>query len=242
MEIMKNIYQISGGSYANIVNIYVIKGTDSLIMVDTAETASDYQMLEDNLRYWGLDRFPVSCVLLSHKHLNHIGNAWRYRERGARIVAGDKDAEAIEKGITEQICDYDPFPKKEPYVPCKVDLRVRDGDEFEAAGLRFKVYEVPGHTMGSVFYELKMDGRIILFTGDVLNVKKDCSGAYLGWEGGIDFDRGAFFESIKKFSLLDCDVILPGHFQTCMQGGGRILRDAYKVALEEWRQPSVSIE
>ena len=144
MEIMKNIYQISGGSYANIANIYVIKGTDSLIMVDTAETASDYQMLEDNLRYWGLDRFPVSCVLLSHKHLNHIGNAWRYRERGARIVAGDKDAEAIEKGITEQICDYDPFPKKEPYVPCKVDLRVRDGDEFEAAGLRLRYMKFPG--------------------------------------------------------------------------------------------------
>lgn len=242
MEIMKNIYQISGGSYANIANIYVVKGKDSLVMIDTAETASDYQLMEDNLRYWGLDRYPVSHVLLSHKHLNHIGNAYRYRERGARIVAGAKDADAIEGGIMEEICDFDPFPAKEPYVPCKVDLRVEDGDEFEAAGLKFKVYEVPGHTMGSVFYQVVMDGKIILFTGDVLNVKKDCSGAYLGWEGGYDFDRDAFFESIKRFSVLECDVILPGHFQACMREGSRILQDAYRVALEEWRKPAVPKE
>lgn len=242
MEIMKNIYQISGGSYANIANIFVVKGKNGLVMIDTAETASDYQMLEENMRYWGLDQFPLTHVLLSHKHLNHIGNAWRYSQKGASIVAGIRDADAIEKGILEEICDYDPFPAKEPYIPCRVDLRVRDGDEFEAAGLRFKVYEVPGHTMGSVFYELRMEDKIILFTGDVLNVKQDCSGAYLGWEGGYDFDRNVFFESVKRFSTLECDVILPGHFQACMQEGSRILRDAYRIALEEWRQPAIPKE
>ena len=242
MEIRKNIIQISGGAYANIANIFVIKGKDSLIMIDTAETASDHEMLQTNMAYWGLDRYPVSHVLLTHKHFNHIGNAWRYQKKGAVIVAGAMDADAIETGNLEEICDYDPFPAKEAYIPCKVDLRVKDGDIFEAAGLSFQVFEVPGHTKGSVFYQLTMENQILLFTGDVLNVKEDCSGAYLGWEGGYDFDRNAFFESIKKFSRLQCDVILPGHFQLCMQAGSRILNDAYRIALTEWRKPSVPKE
>lgn len=238
MQILKNVYQILGGSYANIANIFVIKGKDSLVLIDTAETPEEYEMMEANMKYWGLDQYPISHVLISHKHLNHIGNAWKYRERGAVIVAGDADADAIEQGIINEICDFNPFPKKPPYIPCKIDLRVKDGDTFEAAGLTFKVYEVPGHTDGSVFYEVELDGQVLLFTGDVLNVQDDCRGAYLGWEGGMDFNRNKFFESVKRFSRLKCDVILPGHYQLCMQDGSRILNDAYRVALEEWRQPA----
>lgn len=242
MQLTKNIYQILGGSYANIANIYLIRGKDSLILVDTAETEEDYRIMEENRRFWGLDQYPISHVLLSHKHLNHIGNAYRYAEKGAKIVAGRYDADAIETGSLSEICDFDPFPAKAPYIPCRVDLRVKDGDEFEAAGFSVKVYEVPGHTKGSVFYEFKMEDKVVLFTGDVLNVAKDCSGAYLGWEGACDFDRDAFFESIRRFSRLKCDIILPGHFQVCMRGGSRILNDAYRVALEEWRKPAVAKE
>lgn len=123
MEVVKNIYQVLGGSYANIANIFVIKAGDELVLVDTAETEAEYEMILENIRGWGLDRYPISCVLLSHKHLNHIGNAYRFREQGAQIVAGYRDAEAIEQGIITEICDFYPFPKKVPYVPCKVIAR-----------------------------------------------------------------------------------------------------------------------
>ncbi len=242
MEVVKNIYQVLGGSYANIANIFVIKAGDELVLVDTAETEAEYEMILENIRGWGLDRYPISCVLLSHKHLNHIGNAYRFREQGAQIVAGYRDAEAIEQGIITEICDFYPFPKKVPYVPCKVDRKVRDGDRIRVGNCEFEVFEVPGHTDGSVFYKLEMDGKVIFFTGDVLNVDHDCQGATLGWEGGIDYNREEFFESIKRFSKFRCDIILPGHYQLCLQDGTRIMNDAYRVALETWRLPGIREE
>lgn len=239
MQIMNNIYQVLCGEYANIANIFVIKGKDSLIVVDTAETEEEYKIIRKNMAYWGLDQYPVSHVLISHKHKNHIGNAWRFREEGAVIVAGEKDSDAIEQGITNQICDYYPYPKKEDYISCKVDIRVKDGDIFEAGGITFEVIEVPGHTDGSVFYKFEMEGKTIYLTGDVLNVGEDCSSAYLGWEGGVDFDRNRFFESVKRFSRFQCDIILPGHYQLCMQNGTKIFNDAYRIPLEEWRKPGI---
>lgn len=219
-----------------------MKARDELVLIDSAETEEEYGMILENMAFWGLNRYPISYVLLSHKHLNHIGNAYKFREKGARIVAGVQDAEAIENGTLTDICDFAPFPRKKPYVPCKIDRKVKDGDCIEVGGLQFEVIEVPGHTDGSVFYRLVMEEKVIFFTGDVLNVDHDCKGALLGWEGGVDYNRRKFFESIKRFSRFQCDVILPGHYQLCMQDGSRIMNDAYRVALTQWRQPCVTIE
>lgn len=243
MQILKNVYQILGASYADIANIYVIEGEDGqLILVDTAETEEDYMLMKENMRLWGLDERKITHVLLTHKHFNHIGNAWRFRETGAKIVAGREDADAIETGNINEICDFNPFPKKEEYIPCGVDLRAKEGDCFKAAGIEVTVHEAPGHTRGSVFYEMIQEDRHLLFTGDALGVDEDCAGASLGWEGGVDYDRQQFFESIKRFSVMSCDIILPGHFQVCMQQGGQILNDAYRLALESWRAPGIHRE
>lgn len=242
MQIMNNVYQVLGGAYANIANIFAVKTDNGLVLIDSAETEEEYELILENMRYWGLEKYPISYVLLSHKHLNHIGNAYRFREMGAKIVAGVRDADAVEKGIITEICDYAPFPKKKQYVPCPVDIKVKDGDSIKAGNLCFEVTEVPGHTDGSVFYRLELKGKVIYFTGDVLNVAPDCTGATLGWEGGIDYNRDIFFDSIRRFSKFECDIILPGHYQLCLQDGSRIMNDAYRAALEEWRQPSVVIE
>lgn len=242
MQVMKNIYMVLGGPYANIANIFVIKGDDSLVIVDTAETKEEYDTIKENMRYWGLDEYPISHVLISHKHKNHIGNAHRFREEGAQIVAGRYDSDAIEKGIINEICDYANFPLKDEYVPCKVDMRVKDGDVFEASGITFEVFEVPGHTDGSVFYKFSMEGKTIWLTGDVLNIVDDGKRAYLGWAGGMDFNRSLFFESIKRFSKFEGDIILPGHYQLCMQDATRIFNDSYRIPFEEWRQPAVLTE
>ena len=119
---------------------------------------------------------------------------------------------------------------------------MKDGDKIRVGECEFEVFEVPGHTDGSVFYKLEMNGQIIYFTGDVLNVDHDCQGATLGWEGGIDYNREEFFNSIKRFSRFQCDIILPGHYQLCMQDGTRIMNDAYRVALERWRLPTICKE
>ena len=244
MQVMRDIYMLLGPPYANIANVFAIKHNDALVIIDTAETEPEYRIIKENMKQWGLDRCTVSHILLSHKHLNHIGNLNRFKQDypDLKVVAGIRDADSIENGDINEICDFDPFPAKETYTPVKVDLRVKDGDRFEAAGNMFTVYEVPGHTAGSVFYQFEHEEQSVWLTGDVLNMAGDCMGAHLGFEGAVDFSRKEFFESIKRFSKFKGDIILPGHFQMCLGGATRIFNDAYRVALEAWRKPAIGKE
>jgi glyoxylase-like metal-dependent hydrolase (beta-lactamase superfamily II) len=227
---------VSGDAYGFISNIFAIKGRDSVVLTDTGEDEDDLRTIDEGLKYWGLSELPITHVLISHVHFGHVANAHILRKRGAKIVAGEADADGIETG-NEKIVDFPPF-KKKPYVPCPVDVKVNDGDVIEAGGLNFEAIGVPGHTAGSMFFKLVMDGKTVIFTGDVLSVGEDCAYAKLGWTGAVDYNRFDYFDSVRKFSKLDADLILPAHFQLCLKDGWKILQNAYLQALMEWRQPA----
>lgn len=236
MQVVKNIFMVSGDAYGFISNIFAIKGKDAVILTDTGEDEDDLRTIDEGLKYWGLSELPISHVLVSHVHFGHVANSHIFRKRGAKIVAGEADVDGIETG-NEKIVDFPPF-KKKPYVPCPVDIKVNDGDVLEAAGVKIEVIGVPGHTAGSMFYRVAMGGKTVIFTGDVLSVEPDCRAAKLGWTGAVDYNRLDYFDSVKKFSKLDADAILPAHFQLCLRDGWKILQNSYLQALMEWRQPA----
>ncbi len=239
MQVLKNLYRIVAqnicyypqGSCAN--NVYVIKGKDALVMHDCGGTDEEIGLIDEGLKYWGLSDYPISHVLISHSHSNHMGNAKFFRDRGAKIVAGKDEAPAIEIG-DQRVVDHGPFKKKD-YVPSPVDIKVKDGDVIESSGLKFEVISAPGHTPGSTIYRLVIDGKTVLFTGDVLSVPVE---HILGWTGDEGYDREKYFETIKKLSKLHADVILPSDFEILLKDGWKILQESYLRALLEWRQPA----
>ena len=243
MRVLRNLYKLLGqntcyvpiGSMAN--DVYVIKGKDALVMNDCGGTEEEIGIIEEGLKYWGLSDYPISHVLISHSHSNHMGNAHYFRKRGAKIVAGQDEVEAIETG-GHLVVDHGPF-KKRHYVPCTVDIKVKDGDVIETAGLKFEVIAAAsGHTPGSTIYKLVMDGKTILFTGDVICIDSNNKFAKLCWTGDVGYDREKYFETIKKLSKLHADVILPTDFQIRLKDGWKILQDSYLRALLEFRQPA----
>ncbi len=241
MQISERIYMILGGMYADLANVYAIKGENSLILIDTAEDEADRAVMEKVLERFSLASLPVRYVLLTHKHFGHIGNAAYYQAKGAKILAGRYDADAIEAGTLNEVMDFSPFPLRE-YTPCRVDMRLRDGDELDLDGVQIRVHEVPGHTAGSVLYEVADEGRTFLFTGDVIGIGEACRDTTIGWEGAPDFDMEENFRSLLKMSQMKADVLLPGHMQVCMQNGSLLLKKALNTALLKWRKPSVDRE
>jgi len=147
-------------------------------MVDCGGSDEELEVIDDGLRYWGLSDCPVSHVLICHAHAYRMGNAHIIREHGAKIVAGLGDAEAMGTG-DDRVFDAGPF-KLEAFKPSIVDSKVKDGDRIKAAGLESEVIAVPGHTPGSVFYKLNMDGKKILLTGYALKVGPECKSSILG--------------------------------------------------------------
>jgi glyoxylase-like metal-dependent hydrolase (beta-lactamase superfamily II) len=244
MEIIRNVYLVSGSPYGTHENVYVIKGSDALVMIDTGIDEEELKIIFENISYWGLKDYPISHVLITHSHYDHCANAHLLRKRGAKIVAGPGDAEGIAIG-DDRTASY-AFAYKGKFIPCPVDLKVGDGDTINAAGLKIEAIHVPGYTRGSMIYKLMAEGKTILFTGDVVKVvfrQLNFLEPKLGWSGGIDYDKKTYYESLKKISNIKADILLPGHLELCVREGWQILNSALMTARLKWfNVPSMDLK
>jgi hydroxyacylglutathione hydrolase len=93
-----------------------------------------------------------------------------------------------------------------------------DGQKVSGAGMTFTALHTPGHTQGSVCFELRVDGEPpILFSGDHL---------FAGSIGRTDLPGGSFealmTSMAEKILPMDDDVqVLPGHGQVTTVGRER---------------------
>lgn len=89
--------------------------------------------------------WQLTHIFNTHHHFDHAGgNEALKAQWGCTVVGAANDAQRI-PGI---------------------DVRVRDGEEFEFGGSVAKVYEVPGHTTGHIAFYFAEEG--IAFVGDTL--------------------------------------------------------------------------
>ena len=226
MQILPNIYLLDGFAYAKHPNIYLIHNEEGNIVVDAGTVPGDLEQAQQHLSVWGISLEKVDYLLLTHSHYDHVGAAAALRERGAQVIAGPGDAEGVELADSRTA----PYAAGFQLPPCKVDRVVGDGDVIDACGFRFEVIHAPGHTNGSVIYQLKHLGKIIWFAGDVL-----FADASLGWKGGEEFDKPTYIKSLKRLSEMPVDYLLAGHYQPCLGNAHRPVGRAYVNALVEWR-------
>lgn len=93
-----------------------------------------------------------------------------------------------------------------------------DGDQVSGAGMTFTAIHTPGHTPGSVCFQLDVEGEApILFSGDHL---------FAGSIGRTDFPGGSFEQLMvsmaqKILPMDDAVQVLPGHGQVTTVGRER---------------------
>lgn len=98
------------------------------------------------------------AVLLTHGHFDHVGGCGKFYEKGVNIYCGEKEKDFIHSAENKQVFGG-------VYIPeFKIFKTLKDGEEVELGGVKFKVINTPGHTAGGVCY-LAED---CLFTGDTL--------------------------------------------------------------------------
>jgi hydroxyacylglutathione hydrolase len=187
------------------VNIYLIDGGGgewALIDVGQDDTLDDVIELIRKLD------FPLSkCKMLiaTHADADHVQALAAARDRlKAKTGAHPAAAKALEAGdavqtyarITAQNIDM-------PMPPCKIDVKLKEGDEIKIGKLKLKVWHTPGHTPGQLSFKL---GNL-LFSGD--NIYKD------GCVGAIDAHHGSrlpdFISSLARIRDDDAEFLLPSH-------------------------------
>lgn len=133
---------------------YILSAEDAAecIVIDPGAEAGRIRQAADGKK--------IAAILLTHGHFDHIGAVGQLMEEGSRLFIHPFDAPMLsDPNLNAGL----PLLRRRITAPDPTD-RVHEGDELELAGLKVKVLHTPGHTRGSVCYEIEGE----LFTGDTL--------------------------------------------------------------------------
>lgn len=174
------------------VNTYFLinESTGNAVCIDGGE---NYKLIKRTEEENG---FKIICLLLTHAHFDHAGNAAKIQADGAKVLISAIDAKKIGNDDNLASCFGREFQK---FIP---DILVKGGEELEFDGIKVKVIATPGHTDGSVTFMVDD----MLFTGDTL---------FMESVGRTDFKTGNRLEminSVKNLFALKGDFkVFPGH-------------------------------
>ncbi|MBQ6236175.1 MAG: MBL fold metallo-hydrolase [Clostridia bacterium] len=169
-------------------------GAKTVAVVDPSDAALALAILKDH-------GWTLSDILVTHRHFDHLlGVAGLKKATGAKVYISETDADGL-RNARESLASL----TGETQEPVEPDVLLHDGDTFEAAGLRFRVLETPGHTAGGISFVC--DEQRCAFVGDTL---------FAGGYGRYDLPGGDFNAlscSIKNvlFALPDDYRLYPGH-------------------------------
>jgi glyoxylase-like metal-dependent hydrolase (beta-lactamase superfamily II) len=153
-----------GPEHAYVGDTWLIKTGQGGILVDAGGTSGIPLTLE-KVRAAGLDPGDIRFLLLSHSHGDHANAAYLWRARGAEVVAPASAAFAT-AWVNTQWTGYGvsvPIPIDRP-IPMR---RAGDEAEITLCGVPIKAVFVPGHSIDSVVYFMELNGRRVIFSGDI---------------------------------------------------------------------------
>lgn len=117
---------------------YLLRGEQGIVLIDAPEAGPILGELA--ARNW-----PLSAILLTHHHSDHIdGVAEIVRQTGARVIGAAADAHRLPP----------------------LDLRVTPGEPLEVLGEPVGVLDVSGHTIGHLAFHFRRSA--LAFTADSL--------------------------------------------------------------------------
>ena len=220
-------------------HVYLLDGGDELALIDCGAGIGVMRILA-NVKESGRDASRITRILLTHAHADHVGGAQELRERtGAEVCLSSAVAAHIESGDEDAIGlswarPKGFYPSDYRLRPCRVDVRVEDGREFEVGKLRVRAIHTPGHSEGSVCYLVTGGKRRMLFSGDTVF----CGGKIM-LLNCIGSSLADYRENLKKLSGLGVEALFPGHKRFVLERGQEDI-DAAVRALEKslWPPPN----
>jgi len=166
-----------------IVNLFLIYGKNSVILVDSGVAGAEKQILE-YLAASGRKAEELLLLILTHAHPDHIGAAAPLQQlTGCRVAAHSAARIWIED--TDRQGTERPVPGFHKLVagPVMLDQLLHDGDLLELDDLTLEVLHTPGHSSGSISLHLPHDR--VLICGDAVPMPGDLP-IFTNWQASVD--------------------------------------------------------
>lgn len=235
MKLTDRVYLVGGGWYGfGLSNdydshIYLIRAGEELALVDAGVGIEPERVLA-NIATDGFAPERISHILLTHAHSDHAGGSRKLKEAsGAKVYLSAREAEFLrmgdEAGIALDVAraaGY--YPEWYRLEACPVDVALEEGQEIRIGDLCLTAIAIPGHSIGSLCYLMEAEGKVYLFSGDVV---------FWGGEISLLNCRGSsledYRENIGKLAGLGVDILLPGHGAIALSQGQRHVDRAVKA-------------
>jgi glyoxylase-like metal-dependent hydrolase (beta-lactamase superfamily II) len=203
-------------------HVYLLDGGEEAALIDAGAGYAPDAIL-DRVEAAGVERQRVHYLLLTHGHADHAGGAAALRERlpwieviasplvAGWLRAGDEAAISLDMGKRAGF-----YPPEYRLCPCKTGREVTEGDTIEVGEVTLKVIETPGHSDGHLCFQGLVDGRTVLFAGDLIFF-----GGQISLQNIWDCRIQEYAASLGKLRDAGIDVLLPGHLSVSLQRGQR---------------------
>ena len=209
--VQPNIYKLQDAC-----NVYLLKSGHSGILIDAGSERRDEALAEIGVE-------QIDWVLFTHFHRDQgTGNA-SLKNQGAKIAIGSLEQDHLHPALNQRPVDpADRYllgdgvanhgSRMEPFQKIGVDRALGEGDVIRWNQFQIRTLGTPGHTKGSVSYVIELDGRTLVFSGDLIMEGGYVRNLYsMQWiylqNPGID----SSLVSLDKISSLDPDLLLPSH-------------------------------
>ncbi|AUH33277.1 quinoprotein relay system zinc metallohydrolase 2 [Paracoccus tegillarcae] len=175
--------QIASDNRGRIANLSVIIGTDSVAIIDAGASRAEGQDLYAAIRH--LTPKPVSHVILTHMHPDHVLGASVFAEAGASIVANEKLVQSLDmrgQGYLENMSRIVGAPEMIGTEITLPDMTIAQSDRISLGGRTLELAAVPtAHTDNDLI--VRDDATNTLFTGDLVfrDLTPVVDGSLNGW-------------------------------------------------------------
>ncbi len=201
--------------YEDCVNVYIVKqGTRAtLINFGTGDVLQALPRI-------GVEK--VERVLVTHHHRDAVQGLAEVGNYEFAVTVPQSEAHYFEdaEGFWQNAGIYLNYDLRSHWNTLrrsvKISGKVTGGDVVEWGDVTFRVIDTPGVTDGALSYSARIDGRQIVFTGDLIaglgkvNNWFDLHWAYYGFTQGIDASEKSF----ERVRAEKPQVLLPAHGAT----------------------------
>jgi glyoxylase-like metal-dependent hydrolase (beta-lactamase superfamily II) len=224
MEIANGVHLVDGTN----ANVYILL-YDNLTIVDTGMPGQLNKIL-DYIKFLGKKPSDVSKIVLTHCHVDHMGNAYELKKiTNAKLYVHEKDAPYVlgkeklpsPKGFAGAAMKVASSFLKVKYV--EPDVLLKEGDVIDD----FVVIHNPGHTPGSI--SLYSKNRKLIIVGDELRYM---DGKLQGPPEQFTPDMVSAVRSMEKLTKMEYDIMLCGHGIPLKPNASEKVKDFYKATIE----------
>jgi glyoxylase-like metal-dependent hydrolase (beta-lactamase superfamily II) len=227
MQVSSRLWRIEIG----IVNVYLIKTDEGLVLVDAA-WPNKAEAIMEGVRRTGHDPADIKHLIITHGHVDHAGSAAEIsRLTGAKVYVHANDLALTSKGeagydgitVTPGIIPKLVYrlvikPGGTKYESFPIEKTIGDGEILPFAN-DIEVIHSPGHCAGHVSFLLPQDG--ILIAGDI------CSNVMGLSYSTINEDRSLARKSILKVAEFPFEQAVFGHGNPLKKRANQLLKERF---------------